>query len=88
METYPCAAESLHCSLETITTLLISYTPIQNRASLVAQMIKNLPTMQETWVLSLGQEDCLEKGKATHSGILVWRLPSTEDPGGLQSMRW
>ena len=56
-------------------------------ASLVAQMINNLPTMQETWVLSLGQEDCLEKGMATHSGILAWRLPSAEDPGGLQSMR-
>ena len=50
-------------------------------------MINNLPTIQETWVLSLGQEDCLEKGMATHSGILAWRLPSTEDPGGLQSMR-
>ena len=53
IHTCTCMAESIHCSLETITTLLISYTPIQNRASLVAQMIKNLPTMQETWVLSL-----------------------------------
>ena len=87
IDTYICMAESLHCSLETITTLLISYTPIQNRASLVAQMIKNLPTMQETRVRSLGQEDPLEKGMATHSSILAWRIPWTEAPGRLQSKR-
>jgi len=52
-------------------------------ASLVAQMVKNLPAMQETWVGSLGQEDPLEKGLATHSSILVWRIPWTEEPGGL-----
>ena len=46
-------------------------------ASLVAQMVKNLPTMRETWVLSLGWEDPLEKGKATHSGILALRIPRT-----------
>ena len=56
------------------------------RASLVAQMGKNLPVMQETWVQSLGQEDPLEKGVATHSRILAWRIPWTEEPGGLQSM--
>ena len=44
-------------------------------ASLVAQLVKNLPAMQETWVLSLGREDPLEKGKATHSSILAWRIP-------------
>jgi len=44
-------------------------------ASLVAQLVKNLPTMQETWVQSLGWEDPLEKGKATHSSILAWRIP-------------
>ena len=44
-------------------------------ASLMTQMIKNLPIMQETWVLSLGQEDRLEKGMATHSSILAWRTP-------------
>ena len=55
-------------------------------ASLVAQMVKNLPTMQETWVQSLGQEDPLEKGMATHPSILAWRIPWTEEPGGLQSM--
>ena len=55
--------------------------------SLVAQMVKNLPAMWETWVLSLGWEDPLEKGKATHSSILPWRIPWAEKPGGLQSMR-
>ena len=55
-------------------------------ASLVAQMVKNLPAMQETPVQSLGQEDPLEKGMATHSRILAWRIPWTEDPGRLQSM--
>ena len=46
--------------------------------------VKNLPAMQETWVLSLGQEDPLEKGMATQSSILAWRIPWTEKPGGLQ----
>ena len=55
-------------------------------ASLVAQMVKNLPAMQETWVRSLGWEDPLEKGMVTHSSILAWRIPWTEEPGGLQSM--
>ena len=49
-------------------------------------MIKSLPAMQETRVQFLGQEDLLEKGMATHSSILVWRIPWTEEPGGLQSM--
>ena len=52
-------------------------------ASLVAQMVKNLTAMQETWVQSLGQEDPLEEGTATHSSILAWRIPWTEEPGGL-----
>ena len=47
------------------------------RTSLVAQLVKNMPAMWETWVRSLGWEDPLEKGKATHSGILVWRIPWT-----------
>ena len=55
-------------------------------ASPVVQMIKNLPAMQETWVRSLGWEDLLEKGMATHSSILAWRIPWTEEPGGLESM--
>ena len=52
-------------------------------ASLVAQMVKNLPAMQEAWVHSLGQEDPLEKEMATHSSVLAWRIPCTEEPGGL-----
>ena len=54
---------------------------------LVAQMVKNLPAKQETQVQSLGQEDLLEKGMATHSSILAWRIPWREEPGGLQSIR-
>ena len=53
---------------------------------LVAQMVKNLPATQETQVRSLGQEDPLEKGMATHSSILAWRVPRTEAAGGPQSM--
>ena len=53
---------------------------------LVAQMVKNMPAMQETWVQFLGQEDPLEKEMSTHSHILAWRIPWTEEPGGLQSM--
>ena len=53
--------------------------------SLVAQTVKCLPAMWETWVQSLRQEDPLEEGMATHSSILVWRIPWTEEPGGLQS---
>ena len=55
-------------------------------ASLVAQRVKSLPTMQKTWVQSLGWENPLEKGMATHSGILAWRIKWTEEPKGLQSM--
>jgi len=55
-------------------------------ASLVVQTVKNLPAMQETWVQSLGWEDPLEKGMATHSSILAWRIPRTGEPSGLQSM--
>ena len=51
-------------------------------ASLVAQRLKRLPAMQETWVQFLGQEDPLEKEMATHSSILAWRIPWTEEPGG------
>ena len=54
--------------------------------SLVAQIVKNLPEMLAIWVLSLGQEDPLEEGMATHSSILAWRIPWTEEPGELQSM--
>ena len=54
-------------------------------ASLVAQMVKNLPAVQEIWVQSLSWEGPLEKGMATHSSIFAWRIPGTEEPGRLQS---
>ena len=54
--------------------------------SLVAQMVKNLPVLWETWVRSLGWEDPPEEGMATHSSILTWRIPQTEEPSRLQSM--
>ena len=52
----------------------------------MAQLVKNPPAMQETWVQSPGQEDPLEKGMTTHSSILAWRIPRTEEPGELQAM--
>ena len=68
-------------SLVTLKTLKYHHT-----VSLVAQILKNPPTMQETWVQSLGWEDPLEKEMATHSRILAWRIPQTEKPGELQSV--
>ena len=65
------------------TRLVVTY---GERSSLVAQMVKRLPTMQETWVQSLGWEDLLEKEMAPHSSILAWKIPWTEEPGRLQSM--
>ena len=56
------------------------------QASLVAQMVKRLPAMRETWVRSLGREDPLEKEMATHSSTLAWKISWTEEPGKLQSM--
>ena len=55
-------------------------------SSLIAQSVKNLHAIQETWVRSLGREDPLEKEMTTHSSILAWRIPWTEEPGRLQSM--
>ena len=82
-----------------IVCYLASFTPHGSVASLravimlknglwpaVTQVVKHLPAMQETLVGSLGQEDPLEKGMATHSSFLAWRIPRTEEPGGLQSM--
>ena len=61
--------------------------PLQDSwASLEAQTVKNLPAIQVTWVQSLGWGDPLEKGMAIHSSILAWRIPWTEEPGGLQFM--
>ena len=54
--------------------------------NMVAQRVTHLPTMQETWIQSLGQEDLLEKEMATHSSILAWKIPWMEEPGRLQSM--
>ena len=60
--------------------------PLQLCASLVAQLVKNLPAMQEIWVRFLGWKDTLEKVMATHSSILAWEVPWTEEPSGLQSV--
>ena len=65
---------------------MVKTSPFNAGASLVAQMVKNLPAIQETQVQSLGQEDPLEKGMATHSSFLPWRIPWTEEPGRLQFM--
>ena len=59
---------------------------LRSKTSLVAQTVKRLPAMRETWVQSLGQEDPLEKEMATHSNTLVWKIPWMEEPGRLQSM--
>ena len=76
----------LHCRDTPEATKLILTGFRGGQASLVDQMIKNLPAMQETWVRSLGQEDALKEGMASHSIILAWRIPWTEEPSGLQSM--
>ena len=65
----------------------INHHTYSSLACLVAQMVKNLPAMKATQVWSLGLEDPLEKGMATHSSILTWRSPWTEEPGGLQCMK-
>ena len=67
--------------------LLLSFMSLTHKhTSLVAQRLKRLLAMRETWVRSLGQEDPLEKAMATHSSVLAWRIPWTEEPGGLQPM--
>ena len=72
--------------LKPYTLYVFKHMCIYTWASLVAQSVKNLPAVQETQVRSLGQEDPLEKAMATHSSILAWRIPGTEEPGGLWSM--
>ena len=67
--------------------LFVDSVSVGQWAFLVAQTVKNPPAVQETWVQSLGQKDPLQKGMATHSSILAWRIPGTEEPSGLQSMR-
>ena len=71
--------------IESNNTLKASCTK-STRTSLVAQMVKRLPTMQETRVQSLGQEDPLEEEMAIHSSTIAWKIPWTEEPGRLQSM--
>ena len=69
--------------------IIVTFTqslPYRVWAFLMAQIVKNAPAIQETWVWSLGWEDPLEEGMATHSSILAWRIPWTEEPGGLQSI--
>ena len=87
----------LHCSLYhflfsslclTLFLYLLSLLHLPPWASLVAQLVKNLPPMQETWVGSLSWKDPLEKGKATHSSILAWRIPWTIQSMGLQRVRY
>ena len=68
------------------TCLSISSQPYQVWTSPLAQIVENLPAMQDTWVWSLGQEKPMEKGMVTLSSILAWRIPQTEEPGGLQFM--
>ena len=71
-----------------ITSNFIEYRYVESmpRTSLLAQKVRHLPTMWETWVQSLGWEDLLEEGMATHSSILAWRISWTEEPDGLQSI--
>ena len=71
----------LHCR-----KILYPLSQVGLGASLVAQRLKRLPALRETWVQSLDREDPLEKEMATHSSTLAWRIPWTEEPGGLQSM--
>ena len=71
--------------MQMITTLMAENKE-ELRTSLVALVGKNLPAMRETWVQSLGWEDTLQEGMATHSTILIWRIPWTEESGGLQSI--
>ena len=66
--------------------LLDSPFQVETRASLVAQTVKRLPTLWETWVQSLGRKDHLEKEMATHCSTLAWKIPWTEEPNRLQSM--
>jgi len=86
---YFCCFKSIYFELENnCFTILCWFLPYISMGFPVAQMVKNLLAMQETWVWSLGQEDPLEKGIATHSSILAWRVLWTQERGRLQSMGW
>ena len=67
--------------------MVLPFLELKIGASLMG-LVKNLPATQETWVQSLGRKDALEKRMATHSSILAWRIPRTEEPGGLLSVEW
>ena len=85
MNGHGCAPVNLYLEKQIADCSLL--TPVlEDSASLVAQKVKNLPAMQKAWVQSLGWEDSMEKEMATHSGLLAWRIPWTEEPGRLQSM--
>ena len=80
-------ADTLACEPQgSLILVLILNTLSLKKISLLAQRLKRLPPMRETWVRSLGREDPLEKEMATHSSILAWRIPWTEEPSRLQSM--
>ena len=81
-------SRSTHVTVNDIILLLIFkwLSSIQLQASLLAQKVKNLPAMRETWVKSLGWEDPLEEEMATHSSTLTWEIPWTEEPGGLHGI--
>ena len=82
----PCGHRVSHMTERlSLVSLCASLYPVL-RTSLVAQTVKRLPIMRETWVQSLGQEDLLEKEMTTHSSILAWKIPWAEKPGRLQSM--
>ena len=81
-----CEVINAYC-LQLLRLGVICYTLIESKVSLMAQMVKNLPAMQKTQVGSLGREDPLEEEMATYSSILAWKIPWTEEPGRLQSMR-
>ena len=82
----PTMLEGSSLSISLPTFIMEMYVYIHKWASLVAQVIKNSPAVQETWVRSLAWEDLLEEDMAIHSSNLAWKIPWTEEPGGLQSM--
>ena len=78
--------DAWHAAVHGVTKSQTRLKPLSGNCSLVAHMVKRLPTMRETQVQSLGQEDLLEKEMATHSSSLAWRIPWREEPGRLQSI--
>ena len=83
---YICVYVYIHTRTHIYAHIYIVSISMKVQASLITQMVKHLPTMQETWVRSLDQEDPLEKEMATYSSTLAWKIPWMEEPGSLQSM--